>query len=254
MEPKYKDIIYQPGRVARVRMNRPEYHNALSDLMMEEMDDAFKRADADEGVEVIILSGEGHDFCAGHDLGSPDRVAEVKERGLDDVKALYYAEKSHKLDMRLRWHHLEKPTIAMVQGWCIFGGEMISAAMDIIFAGEDARFLPGHAQFFTLPWDVGPRKAKEIIFEHRVVSAREARELGWINRVYANDKLEQETLAFADRVADNLRDRVRGIKTAINHMMDTMGFSADGLWLAHESHLSGIRLCQRTGYSGGHQG
>jgi enoyl-CoA hydratase len=234
----YRYIIYEPGRVARIKLNRPEYRNALSHLMEEEMDDAFRQADADDNVEVIVLSGEGPDFCTGHDLGSEEHLAEMTKRGLDkDEKAKYYTEKYHKMDMRLGWHYLSKPTIAMVHGWCIFGGEMISAAMDIIFASEDAKFLPGQAQFFTLPWDVGPRKAKEILFEHRVVSAREARELGWVNRVYPKERLEAETLAFANRVADNFRDRVRGLKLAINHMMDTMGFGTEIDYAWHANHI-----------------
>ncbi|MBM2825772.1 MAG: putative Enoyl-CoA hydratase [Dehalococcoidales bacterium] len=79
----YKYIIYEPGKVARIKLNRPAYKNALSYVLMEELDDAFKRADNDDSVEVIVLSGEGSDFSAGHDLGSPESVAEAKERGWD---------------------------------------------------------------------------------------------------------------------------------------------------------------------------
>ena len=114
---------------------------------------------------------------------------------------------------------------------------MLAAAMDIVFASEDAKLLAGQLQYFTVPWDIGPRKAKEILFEHRVMSAHEARDLGMVNRVYPLDKLEEETLAFADRVADNFRDRVRGCKLAINHMMDTMGFSTEMDYAFHTHHL-----------------
>ena len=75
----YKYIIYEPGKVARIKMNRPEYRNALSHEMMEEMDDAFKQAEADDNVEVIVLSGEGKSFSGGHDLGTSEHLALVIE-------------------------------------------------------------------------------------------------------------------------------------------------------------------------------
>ncbi len=78
---KYKYIIYEPGRVARIKLNRPEYRNALTNVLLEELDDAFRRADADEEVYVIVLSGEGSDFSSGRDLGTPEMFAEEKERG-----------------------------------------------------------------------------------------------------------------------------------------------------------------------------
>ena len=115
----------------------------------------------------------------------------------------------------------------MVQGYCIFGGWMIASAMDVIFASEDALFLPSHTQYFSAPWDVGPRKAKEILFENRFITAAEAKAQDFINRIYPRDTLEQETLAYAERVAENDPFVVRASKFSINHMMDTMGFTAE---------------------------
>jgi enoyl-CoA hydratase len=131
------------------------------------------------------------------------------------------------LDRTLRWHNLEKPTIAMVQGYCIFGGWMIASAMDIVFASEDALFLPSISQYFCAPWDIGPRKAKEVLFEHRFITAAEAREFHFVSQVFPREKLEEETLAYAGRVADNEESRVRIVKTAINHMMDATGFTSE---------------------------
>jgi enoyl-CoA hydratase len=115
----------------------------------------------------------------------------------------------------------------MVQGYCIFAGWMVAAAMDIIFASEEALFLPAHFQYFSAPWDVGPRKAKELIFENRYLTAQEACECGFVSRVYPKDQLEQETLAFADRGAENDPFSLRLTKFSINHMMDTMGFTSE---------------------------
>jgi len=225
---EYTQIRYEPGRVARVVLNRPRYRNAQSRVLLEEMDDAFNRSVADNDVRVIVLSGEGDHFSAGHDLGTPDEMADREARGYhSDRTGRYDYVRRYFLENTLRWRNLPKPTIAMVQGYCIFGGWMIATAMDVIFASEDALFLPSHFQYFATPWDIGARKAKEVMFEHRFLGAAEAREQGLVNRVYPRGKLEEETLAYAGRVADNDPFSVRMSKFSINHMMDVMGFSAE---------------------------
>ena len=104
------------------------------------------------------------------------------------------------IDKTLRWRDLDKPTIAQVHGFCIFGGWMFAAAMDLIVASEDAMFLPSLLQYFSIPWDVGVRKAKEEIFyQSRFVKAAEAEKLGFVNLVVPRERLEQETTALAER-------------------------------------------------------
>ncbi|MFC2005354.1 enoyl-CoA hydratase-related protein [Chloroflexota bacterium] len=225
---KYRHIIYQPGKVARVILNRPRYLNAQSRILLEEMDDAFSQAVADDEVRIIVLSGEGDHFSAGHDLSTQEELADRQERGFPaDGEGSYKRRRNLFFEKTLRWRNLEKPTVAMVQGYCIFGGWMIAAAMDIIYASEDAIFLPSHFQYFSTPWDIGPRKAKEILFEHRFITAQEAYEQHFVNYVYPRDRLEEETLAYANRVAEHDPFRVRLTKSSINHMMDTMGFTAE---------------------------
>ena len=148
-------------------------------------------------------------------LDPKDSVARyVKMRDL-------YVEKS------LRWRSLPKPMIAMVHGYCIFGAWIVAASMDLIFASEDAMFLPTHVQYFTAPWDVGPRKAKELLFEHRFMTAREAYENHFVSRIYPRERLEDETLAYAGRVAENDPFRLRMTKFSINHMVDAMGYTTE---------------------------
>jgi enoyl-CoA hydratase len=118
----------------------------------------------------------------------------------------------------------------MVHGYCIYAGWMLAAAMDVIFAAEDALFLPGMVEYFSIPWDMGPRKAKEILLEHRFITAAEALAYGFVNRIYPAHQVEKETLAYAERVADNylMAPAWTGtIKASINHMQDTMGFSTE---------------------------
>lgn len=223
----YQTIIYEPGAVARVIMNRPEYRNAQSRLMIEELDDAFFAAEADHDVRVVVFSGNGSSFSAGHDLGSPPELADRKERGYPRDRGERYARSEELfLNATLRWRNLRKPTIAMVHGYCIFGGYMFAAAMDLVFASDDALFLPSQLQYFSAPWDLGPKKAKEILFENRFLTADEARDMGFVNRVYPRDELEKETLAYAARCAENNSLGLRMLKFSINNAWDVQGYSA----------------------------
>ncbi len=223
----YTQIIYEPGEVARIKLNRPRCYNALSRILLDEMDVAFKQAAASELVKVIVVSGEGKHFSAGHDLGTPEELADRITYPRADGISQYIESRRRFVEMGLRWRNLNKPTIAMVQGYCIFGGWMVATAMDILFAADTALFLPSHFQYFSVPWDINPKKTKEVLFEHRFMTSTEARDQGFVNRIFAENKLEEETLAYARRVAENDPLRLRFIKQSVNHMMDTMGFSQE---------------------------
>jgi enoyl-CoA hydratase len=225
---EYRSILYDvEDKVARVTLNRPQYRNAQSRPLLEEMDHAFARAAQDRDVRVIVLRGEGEHFSAGHDLGTPEQLADRKERPDEPgIRGRYKRGYDLFVDMSLRWRDLEKPTIAAVQGYCIFGGWMIASAMDLIFAADDALFLASAFQYFTPPWDLGARKTKEILFESRFITAQEAKEHGMVNRVYPRDQLDERTMAYARRVAENDPFLVRMAKAAVNQTQDIQGFPA----------------------------
>jgi enoyl-CoA hydratase len=224
---EFQQIIYQPGTVARIVLNRPAVRNVQSRILIEEMDAAFARAEADPDVRVIVLSGAGEHFSAGHDLGTPEETADRESRGFPtDPTALYLRRKSLYLDAPLRWRNILKPTLAMVHGYCIFGGWLIASAMDLIFAAEDARFLPSpNLQYFSAPWDLGARKALELLYEVSFITGRQAHAYGLVNRVYPAADLERETLAYAERVAENDPTTLRRTKLAVLQSLDTMGFT-----------------------------
>ena len=224
----YTQIEYRvEGRLARIVLDRPQYRNAQSRVLLSELDAAFTEAAADPGVRVIILSGNGPAFSAGHDLGTPEEAEDRVRRARTDVtdtEAQFTYSWDHFLDLSLRWRDLPKPTIAAVHGWCIFGGWLIASAMDLIVAADDARFLTALLQYFPLPYDVGPRKAKELLFDSRPLSAAEAEELGFVNRVVPADRLEEEVVALATRIAENNAFYLRMAKLAVNSSQDAMGF------------------------------
>jgi enoyl-CoA hydratase len=226
MEPH--DVRYATdGPVAIVTLDRPRYRNAQSWRLLDELDLALDRAALDREIRAIVVRGAGGHFSAGHDLGTPEQLEDVRRRGVPAVGITEYdAFRRYNLDLTLKWRNLPKPTIAMVEGYCIYGGWMIAAAMDVVFASPDARFLPGQVEYLSLPFDVGFRKAKELLFESRFIDAEEARALGFVNRVHPRDALERETLAWARRVAESGYGTLRMAKLAVNKMQDLLGFSA----------------------------
>ncbi|MGY8936727.1 MAG: enoyl-CoA hydratase-related protein [Alphaproteobacteria bacterium] len=224
----YKHIRYEVSdKIARITANRPKYRNAQSTVMMTEMDDAFEKANFDPDVRVITMFGEGDHFSAGHDLGTPEETEYRKTEYLieEGVRGRYNHTREQFVDKTLRWRNVQKPTIAAVQGYCIFGGWIIASAMDIIFAAEDAMFLPTNFQYFSVPWDIHPRKVKEIIFEGRFIDAEEALKLGLVNRIVTREQLDAEVMEYAAKVAKNDPFQLRMMKMAVNGMQDAQGFN-----------------------------
>ncbi len=109
----------------------------------------------------------------------------------------------------MRWRDLPKPTIAQVQGYCIMGGLMIASACDTHHRQRGCavrrprvKWGGSHVQYFSMPWDFGPRKTKEYLFTGRFISAAEAERAGLVNRVVPREKLEAETMALAQDIAE----------------------------------------------------
>jgi enoyl-CoA hydratase len=224
---EFSDLRYEPGTVTRIVLNRPHVRNAQSWRLLRELDGAFRRAVADTQCRVIVLSGAGSSFSAGHDLDSPEQVAEREafDRDADEFTRVERYRDIY-LDSHLRWRNLTKPTVAMVHGYCIFGGWMIASAMDVIFASREALFIPVYGDYFTATWDVGARKAKEVLFGNQFLTAEEAMRWGFVNRVIDPTELEPETIRYAARVAENDPALNRSIKFAVNQTLDLMGFTA----------------------------
>ena len=113
----------------------------------------------------------------------------------------------------------------MVEGYCIYAGWMLAAAMDVVFAADDAQFLPGFVEYMSIPWDIGVRRAKEVVFESRFLSAKEAAAFGLVGRVLPGSDLEAETFAWARRVAENSPEALRMAKIQMNKAQDAQGFT-----------------------------
>jgi hypothetical protein len=120
-----------------------------------------------------------------------------------------------------RWQGRAKPT-----GNCIYAGWSIASAMDVVVAADDSRFLPHLSEFFTLPWVTGPRRAKQILFANRPLSAEQALDFGMVSEVVPADQLTARVEELAHQIAANDPALVRLIKGAVNNVEDTMGFAA----------------------------
>ena len=231
------------GAVARIRLNRPEYRNAQNSAMTYALDDAFRRATDDDAVKVIVLSGNGKHFSAGHDIGTPGRDVDqsferraviwwdhVDKEGGD---SRFARESEVYLGMCRRWREIPKPVIAMVHGACIAGGLMLAWSCDFIVASEDAFFadpvvrmgIPG-VEFFAHPWVLNPRAAKELLYTGDRFPARRAMELGMVNQVVDREDLEPTVLAMAERIAQMPRFGLALTKRAVNLAEDQQGMRA----------------------------
>ncbi|WP_327100723.1 enoyl-CoA hydratase [Nocardia vinacea] len=222
-------ILYAVAdKIATITLNRPEVANAQNGELLDELDAAWARAAADDDVSVIVLRAEGKHFSSGHDLRSggplPDKIT---------LDMIYNVESRRYLEYSLRWRNVPKPSIAAVQGRCISGGLLLCWPCDLIVAAEDALFSDpvvlmgiGGVEYHGHTWELGPRKAKEILFTGRPVTAREAEQVGMVNKVVPRAELDAQTTALATQIAKMPPFGLRQAKRAVNQTLDIQGFYA----------------------------
>jgi enoyl-CoA hydratase len=222
------------GPVAVLTLNRPAQANAQNLPLLLELDAAFDRAVADDAVRVIVLNANGKHFSAGHDI-APRTEDEPASNLFDDVKTngllgLYKWEAKHYLGFCRKWRDLPKPTIAAVQGACIGAGLMLIWPCDLIVAADNARFSDpvarmgiGGVEYHGHTWELGARKAKEMLFTARFFDAHEAERAGMVNKVVPLADLQTETMALAQEVAKMHPHALLMAKQAVNQTLDAMG-------------------------------
>ena len=219
--------------VERIVMDREEMRNAQDPRMLAELDDAFADADADEDIRCIILTGRGPDFSSGHDLSDDmeDELGQAwKEKHDASIGEQMDVEREFFFDHALRIRDLDTPTVASVQGNCVLAGLMLADVCDLVVAGEDAAFVNPSlrhagtgAEVLALPWSIGVRKTKELLWTGDPLYAEDAKNLGLVNRVVPSDELEEETLYLARRIALMPPETLQLTKESLNHTLDLMG-------------------------------
>jgi enoyl-CoA hydratase len=225
----YETLKYEKveDKIFRLTLNRPEKLNTLTPQMFTELEQVMSEYESNPEASVMIIRGAGRCFSAGHDL-----------QGNRDSGSTY-AVSNDRLRMHKtieRWQRLwaiNKPTIAQVHGYCLAAASEFIGHCDIVFASEDAVFgHPAGRALGVLPtlamWPLlmGPRKSKEYFFTGDLMGAKEALESHLINRVYPKDKLEEETLNYARRVALIPAELLMLHKAAINRYYEILGIRA----------------------------
>jgi enoyl-CoA hydratase len=219
-------LVEDLGPVRRLTMNRPGTLNALSEELMAALGSALDDAAADDAVAVLILRGAGRAFCAGYDLKEDAAAGALDAAG-------WHEGLRHSTQQMLAILDHPKPVIASVHSYCLAGGTDLMLACDLAVAADDARFGYVDVRFGSgvvsmfLPWVVGVRKAKELVFtgEDRV-PAEEALRIGLVNRVVARDRLDDATLALAEEIAKNEPFVIQTMKRSLNRAWDVAGFRA----------------------------
>ncbi len=235
----YETITYEiavPG-VARIMLDRPEMANAQDKQLLYELNTAFDVAVADDEVKVIILGANGKHFSSGHDLRDRasfeefDTVGPVGGFAKPGAEGMMAREEEIYLGFCNRWRGLPKPTIAQVQGKVIAGGLMLMWPCDLVVASEDAQFSDpvvafgvNGVEYFAHAFEMGPRRAKELLFTGEAMGAAEAQAIGMVNRVVPREDLEAETLALAERIASRPSMGLKLAKMSVNQSVDAMGF------------------------------
>ncbi len=205
-------------RVAVITLNRPKQLNALSPQLMEELGTALKTCDADEAIGAIVITGNEKAFAAGADIGA------MKDFGYMDAFMGDYI---------TAWEHfraVRKPVIAAVSGYALGGGNELAMQCDIVIAADNAKFgqpeinlgiMPGYGGTQRLPRFTSKAKAMDLCLTARMMDAQEAERAGLVSRVVPLEKLTEEALGVAEKIAGYSLPVVMMIKESINRAYET---------------------------------
>ena len=218
----FKEILFEEyNHIAKITINRPRYRNAFTPLTVWEMSQAFTYCRDNLDIRVVILTGAGDKaFCSGGDMHVKGRGGYV---GSDGVPRL------NVLDVQMQIRRLPKPVIAMVNGYAIGGGHVLHVVCDLTIASDNAIFGqtgPKVGSFDAglgasyLARIVGQKKAREIWYLCRQYSAKEAEQMGLVNKVVPFDRLEDETVAWCETIMERSPLAIRMMKAGFNAELD----------------------------------
>jgi enoyl-CoA hydratase len=255
MSTEFSTIRYETTDtgIARVTLAMPEKRNAQTLKLLTEVNEALDMAAQDDAVKVIVLAADGPHFSSGHAGAGGLDLAEYEPAGTWSVSQGEGAEQHWGFEQEFflgfcwRWRNIPKPTMVEVQGWVIAGGLMLVWPFDIVIAAEDAKFTDpvvalgvNGVEYFAHPWEMGVRKAKELLFTGEVILAEDAKALGMVNHVVPREELTEFTMAMAEQIA---RRPMMGLKLAKQSVNQTQ--EAQGLYTALQAAMS----LQQLGHS-----
>ncbi len=220
---EWRDIVYETAEgMAKITIDRPEVRNAFRPQTVGELSRAFRLAQDDPGVGVVILTGTGPDaFCSGGDQKSRGDDGymgddEVAQQGIGRLNVL---------DLQIQIRRCPKPVVAMVAGYAIGGGHVLHVVCDLTIAADNARFgqtgpkvgsFDGGYGSGLLARVVGQKKAREIWFLCRQYDAQQALDMGLVNTVVPLERLEEETVAWCREMLALSPLALRLLKASMN--------------------------------------
>src|SRR5688500_10983899 len=210
--------VQQKGRVGVITLNRPKQLNALSPQLMAELGSALAAFDGDAGIGALLITGNEKAFAAGADITA-----------MKDFSYMH----AYMTDYITGWEHfrsIRKPVIAAVAGYALGGGNELAMQCDIVIAADNAKFgqpeinlgiMPGYGGTQRLPRYTSKAKAMDLCLTARMMDAQEAERAGLVSRVVPLDKLMDEAMAVADKVANYSAPVAMMIKESINRAYET---------------------------------
>lgn len=225
-------VLYErDGRLARITLNRPDRLNAINDEMPDALAAAVQRANDDEQVHVIVLSGAGRAFCSGYDLKiyaeTPRPTAGSQNMPWDpmiDFKLMY----GNTQKFMSLWHSY-KPTVCQVHGFAVAGGSDIALCCDLIVMAEDAQIGYPPARLWGCPstgmwvYRLGAERAKRMLLTGDLISGTEAAEMGLVSQAVPADQLDETVEALAQRIASVPQNQLMMQKMMVNQAFSNMG-------------------------------
>jgi enoyl-CoA hydratase len=240
-------IYHKLNNVVRISLNRPEKRNALNVALQDELVEAMSAAEADRDVRTVILKGEGKAFCSGYDI-SPSAWSDYEGQLTmrDDIQNLRRV-----VSRFAKIWELSKPVIAQVHGYCLAGGTDLALHCDMVIAAEDAiiGYPPVRAMGSppTHMWTylVGPQWAKYMLLSGDTIDGKTAERIGLILRAVPAEKLEEEVMELAEKMANTPWDLLAVNKSIVNKAVELMGRSllqqmaAESDAIAHQAPIVG---------------
>jgi enoyl-CoA hydratase len=231
----YRSIRYEvAGRVATITLNRPERLNAIDWHMPGEIRAAVDRAESDDAVHVIVVTGAGRAFCSGYDL-KLYAEADGPNPGFQQMPwdpMVDFGFMHRNTDDFMRLWRCHKPTIAKVRGFAVAGGSDIALACDLVVMAEDARIGYPPARVWGCPttamwvYRVGAERAKRMLLTGDLVDGREAAAMGLVLEAVPEDALDARVAALADRMAGVPRNQLMMQKLMVNQAYENMGLTS----------------------------
>ncbi|MFN3853092.1 MAG: crotonase/enoyl-CoA hydratase family protein [Phreatobacter sp.] len=225
-------VLYEKdGRIGRITLNRPQVMNAIDDEVPQALADCVARANADPGVHVIVLAGNGPAFCAGYDLtyyaeGNGNGQA-TQDMPWDPMKDYAFMMRNTEAFMSLWRSH--RPVICKVHGYAVAGGSDIALCADLVVMAEDARIGYMPVRVWGCPttamwvYRLGPERAKRMLFTGDTIDGREAERIGLVLKAVPQDGLDAEVERLAERMATVPVNQLMMQKLVVNQAIEAMG-------------------------------